>query len=39
MNVLYSQRLDLWLPKVGGGEKWNWMKMVKMYKLPVINEY
>lgn len=30
------ERSDLWLPEVGCGVRWNWRKVIKKYKIPVI---
>ena len=33
-----KKKSDLWLPEAGGGRRGNWMKVVKMKKLPVISK-
>ena len=35
-DKLIEKKSDLWLPKASCGERGNWMKVVKRYKLSVI---
>ena len=36
MNNLMEKETDVWLSEAGSGERGNWKKAIRSYKLPVI---